>query len=465
MMFTHNKLEILMIKLVLAFTACIFGLSVSATDLGFRYKNGACVNSNNATGLNPGFIGQCGDLRQTTISGFSFDGLDLSGTAFVDATLLGCTFQGTILTGANLTGIDLTGVVLNQAMLNLANFDHAVLVKAQFVGADFSGSKLDKADFTNADLSSAILNGATGTAVKLKYASLKQADLTAAVLMGADFRHAALDQAKLNNTNLEQADLRAAQLTNVNLATADLKGATFSKKTTLPISQDQALQMGMTLGNDAAVYILWDTSATDPDILSLKAYLEKQDIDVTLAPQPAFAFSGTENLSNYTGILHLLGSEGDNTSYHQNLPVVAQTALVNFVKNGGTYIPTEWIGFMVESENYLTQMRDLVLIKRVAYEPAATWSPVSTQSDHPVLQGITNSFVMTGTYSTGNVYVFPTNPAVPLVTDANGYTTVAVRNFGQGKVVHFASAPTDVSGTLQNASLQLLIANAINWGN
>jgi hypothetical protein len=221
----------------------------------------------------------------------------------------------------------------------------------------------------------------------------------------------------------------------------------------------------MTLGNDGAVYILWDSTATDPDILSLKAFLEKQEIDVTLSPQPSSTFSGTEDLSNYSSILHLLGSQGDNISYTKDLPAAAQTALVNFVKNGGTYIPTEWIGYMVESENYLAQMRDLVLIKRVDAGSEGTWTPDSTQSNHPVLQGVTSAFTMNGYYSTGKVYAFATNPAVPLVTDANGNAMVAVRNFGQGKIVHFACAATYQAGTLQIPALQQLIANAINWGN
>jgi hypothetical protein len=187
-----------------------------------------------------------------------------------------------------------------------------------------------------------------------------------------------------------------------------------------------------------------------------------QDIEVTLSKEGSSDFNGTDDLSGYTSILHLLGSEA-NHSYQKDLPAAAQTALVGFVNGGGTYIGSEWLGFMAANEGLLKQMRDLVLINRVSGTAGpSTWTPTM---NHPVLNGITGPVAITGSYTTGGLYQFSTNPATTLMKDANNNVMVAVRSLGQGKVVHLASALTDSAGTLQLAPLQLLIANAAMWGN
>jgi hypothetical protein len=81
------------------------------------------------------------------------------------------------------------------------------------------------------------------------------------------------------------------------------------------------------------------------------------------------------------------------------------------------------------------------------------------------LNGITAPISITGGTSYGDLYPFASNPATMLMTGTGGQATVAVRSLGMGRVVHIASAPTYVAGTLKLAPLQLLIGNAILWDN
>ena len=70
----------------LCFLILIHGLLLSAVtfaeDKGFRYKDGSCVNPQGAEGLNPSFVGECGDLRNASLVD-----QDLSGKSFRGANL------------------------------------------------------------------------------------------------------------------------------------------------------------------------------------------------------------------------------------------------------------------------------------------------------------------------------------------------------------------------------------------
>src|SRR5258708_1907296 len=98
-------------------TACVILFSLLATtlpahagDMGFRFNGTACVDSKGAAGLNPYYLGQCGDLRHLTISGFNFDGVDFSGSQF-DGTNLGTsTLKNAILNSVSLNNTTLSGL-------------------------------------------------------------------------------------------------------------------------------------------------------------------------------------------------------------------------------------------------------------------------------------------------------------------------------------------------------------------
>src|SRR5262245_36174497 len=88
----------------------LLGSSSWAGDLGFRYTNGTCVNSQGDKGLNTNYFGQCSDFRGVTLAKFHLDGVDFSGSQFNSADLQRTTFNQTILNGVSFEGANLSGV-------------------------------------------------------------------------------------------------------------------------------------------------------------------------------------------------------------------------------------------------------------------------------------------------------------------------------------------------------------------
>src|SRR5689334_9670282 len=88
-----------------------------ANDLGFRYRNGRCLNGANAEGLNPSFIGQCSDLRNAVLGRLDFTQVDFSGSKFTNADLQQSKFDGANLTGVDFEAANLSGVSFGASTL------------------------------------------------------------------------------------------------------------------------------------------------------------------------------------------------------------------------------------------------------------------------------------------------------------------------------------------------------------
>jgi uncharacterized protein YjbI with pentapeptide repeats len=150
--------------LILAGVAALsMSTSSRADDEGYRFNlvSGRCENSAGQQGRNPGFVGECGDLRDA----------DLEGADLAHANLRGADLRRAYLFGADLRGTD-----LRDAELYRANLCHAVLAGADLRGAQLRGAYLFKTDLRSADLRGAHLNQA-----------LQGADLQRTSLAGAKF--------------------------------------------------------------------------------------------------------------------------------------------------------------------------------------------------------------------------------------------------------------------------------------
>ncbi len=151
----------------------------------------------------------------------------------------------------HLVPVELAGTNLKEAnfqvinrMVNLerANFQEALLSKA-----DFGDTNLFYAYFERADLREGNLLGANLGSGHLQEADLEQADLRETNLTSADFRNATLREAWFYGANLTQADLRDAVLQGADLRDAlfggtllqgaDLKGADLRDTTHLTQAQ------------------------------------------------------------------------------------------------------------------------------------------------------------------------------------------------------------------------------------
>lgn len=244
----------------MAFVMSFFSLPGYSRDLGFRFKDGKCLNEKSEEGLNPSFFGQCSDLRNVTISGLDLAGIDFSGSIFSGSDLQLTSFRGSTLvsvsfaqtqvmganfldakidhadfTGANIQNAKFGGTAIAHSNFSGVDFTNQIMTYAEFVGctfdrANFSGSQFDEVTFSEASLVNANLDG-----TNLKGASLVGANLAGASLKGADLRNANLNSANLSDTSLSSSNLEGA-----NVAEANFEKAKYSKNTKLPFSREEA---------------------------------------------------------------------------------------------------------------------------------------------------------------------------------------------------------------------------------
>ena len=211
------------------------------------------------------------------------------------------------------------------------------------------------------------------------------------------------------------------------------------------------------------VLIIWDDTTSSGYTSSLRSALRSAGMSVTYSAASEWNYTGSNPSPNgFCAVIHLNGGAN---AWVYDMPVAGQNALVNYVTNGGVYIHTEW-----DAYEYLyarmANMRNLILFDRSSGTIATmTYSVVTSMSSHPVLSGIPSSFVFYGAANMGPLHTFTTNPATLLMTDNYGSAAVAVRSFGNGKIIGFNHAGNYSSANvLANSNIQRLFINAITWG-
>lgn len=295
-----------------ALTALLF-LSPNSygVDLGFRYKNGKCVNDQGQEGLNRGYFGQCADFRHLELENLDLRDLDLSGSSFESSSLRRLKFYNSILTGVNfdqayldepkwrgamvsrtsfrtakimdwnsddavMSDVDFAGQKLArsdfQGECTRCNFEGAELGASVFIGgnysdSNFNGAKLFSARLNDGDFSRAHFDGAVfsqGFAIKAELTGTKmtavsgkgamfdnlsiyRADFSGADFSGAHFRNVIFDKVNFNKANLSGADFGNAQFKECTVDQANFQGAQYTVKSVLPFSEDEAKSRGMVL--------------------------------------------------------------------------------------------------------------------------------------------------------------------------------------------------------------------------
>lgn len=495
----------------------ILGAVPISKDLGFRYKDGVCVNSKGEKGLNPGYIGQCGDLAGVKLANLDLDGTDFSGARFINADLQLSTLNDAVLVGVDFEGARLSGLELNGAKIHNTSFRSAVLknikladadirgsnfskvdfggtalsyvrfescafeeskfidgtldgvefIKSKLLKANFSGANLqdanleeavlDGADFTGANLTRASLRSAKGEGLSFSGAVLREANLQSAVMKGANLKSVRMEKSDLGQANLEKADLRSANLEGVRTDGTKFTQVVFNKRTTLPFARDEAERLGMIFKMTSSVLIIWDQKTAMLDAL-VKA-LTDADMEITLTPEREDKFAGMKGLEEFKAVIHL-----DGVTFDQDMPEAGQKALVAYVQAGGTFLQTEWNSYEI-SGGRLKLMRDLSLYNfEFGGEGERKFKPVEKQAKHPVLEGITAEITVNAGYTSGGIFAFKENPSTVLMQDAGGKPMVATRNFGKGKVVGFAFAGNyGGENCLADSDVHKLFINSINW--
>ncbi len=162
------------------------------------------------------------------------------------------------------------------------------------------------------------------------------------------------------------------------------------------------------------------------------------------------SYHGTPDPNDFNVVI-LLDGEG----FNSGMPTDGQLALKDYVLNGGGFILTEWISFEVNQGRYQS-MLDLILIDRQG--GTSNNDSYSLVGTHPVTDGVSNFSVAHG-YSESIA-----NSGTVVLHGTNTGDAVIVKEYGNGKIVHFASAG-NYNGyqPFQNADMQQLLINAVEW--
>ena len=221
-------------------------------------------------------------------------------------------------------------------------------------------------------------------------------------------------------------------------------------------------------------------STTGPNVLiladmegeattALATSLADAGFHVGVHPAPEYNWFGTNPpLTGYEVVIHLNGA-----TYNTPLASSAQSELSSFVSNGGGFIGSQWNGYE-EVVGQQTGMSDLVLLGLAEPEGDScgdcdvTWTTVSGQEGHPVLEGVASSFLLPADgHDASPKLALQGDPSTEvLMRSPSGGPGVIVRQVGGGKVVNFGFAPNYTLGaprTLNDANVQKLYLNAARW--
>ena len=215
------------------------------------------------------------------------------------------------------------------------------------------------------------------------------------------------------------------------------------------------------------VLILSDVDG--PSTTALANSIVSAGFHVGVVQAPEFNWFGTNpSLDGYDAVIHLNG-------FTYNLPLAAnaQSALRSFVNDGGGFVGAQWNGYE-ELAGQQTGMPELVLLGMGEAESDncgmcnVTYSAVSGQESHPVLEGLPSSFTFYADGHDASPKAGSDASTVVLMRSPSGGPAVLVREFGTGKVVNFSFAPNYADfpadrRTLEDAQVQQLYINAVRW--
>ncbi len=229
-----------------------------------------------------------------------------------------------------------------------------------------------------------------------------------------------------------------------------------------------ALAIGLMFLNpspaDAARVLLMVDAAGD-EATTLHTALTSAGHNVTQV-DPEYSYSLTPALSNFDVVVHMNGATHD-----EAMSVPVQEALVQFVRGGGGFVGSQWLGFEEKAAKTQVKMSDLVLMGYGAPPivgcQGCNLTVVPGQEGHPMLKGIPSSSVVNGGFWDGTKKNFAVNPPTVLMK-INTHDALLVRQVDQGRVVNFTAGVNfdiDSYGLVlpNNPRITQLYVNAVSW--
>ena len=477
----------------------VFSQTLLAKDLGYRYQDGKCINAKGEQGYNPQYFGQCGNLSGVVLGNFDLRGVDFSGSLLEnvifsgsqldEVNFTGCNLQGANLSGVSANGVDFTranlkGVRLKNAKLGnsyfqYTNFESVNLEKvifdySEFHSVNLKNTTLSEASFNKSTIVASDFSGANGEAVDFSKTKISNTNfskshmnssqfsnsiLTEVTFVKAELKQVSFNNSTLNKVDYSEADLRSSSFDKTkNWETSKFFKALFNKQALLPFDIEEAQNKYGMLFQNLSVFVIWSEEGNTLD--HFKSLLDRNSVNYEISKGNEDTFTG-ESIADHTSVIYLASRVGNCSNVGQDLPEKGQKALVDFVKNGGQFIYTEWVACST-SYNELQFMRDLVIIDRNSESGGSiTLTPAPEQKNHPIWKDLPDRFEIEAHFNVGQTMMFAEQPAQALVKDENGYDQVSVRNFGTGQIVGFGIACNERHRCMENKNVQKLFMNAL----
>jgi PKD repeat protein len=166
-----------------------------------------------------------------------------------------------------------------------------------------------------------------------------------------------------------------------------------------------------------------------------------------------YQYDGTNPPLINIGVVVLL----DGNSYDKDMPANGQTALRNFVLNGGGLVLTEWFAYERDNGRY-SYMSDLQILAR---SNGTMGSEIYTVvASHPVVEGLPFSF---GIPVNGHNIGHAINDGVVVATGSSSGDAVVIKEVGPGRVVQMSTATGYDGQNPWNTEMQQLLVNTVQW--
>ena len=219
------------------------------------------------------------------------------------------------------------------------------------------------------------------------------------------------------------------------------------------------------------VLILKDQSTISAGVQALKNHLVLNGMTVDYSDSIEYSFAGgtftvnggtSKTLADYDVIVHM-----DGASFSTAMNTSGQTAIMNFVRNGGGYIGGEWLSYEKSSH---TIMNDVILLWRETGVTQNIQYNKVTGLSHPITDNLPNTFTTASAYgrSPGSVSSdFSQSVTVLMTSPYGGFAkpSVAIRELEKGRVVFYDHTVGNYGGTpyLNDNNMLELYLSSIRW--
>src|SRR6056300_447947 len=205
------------------------------------------------------------------------------------------------------------------------------------------------------------------------------------------------------------------------------------------------------------VLIIWDNSPSDSNTVSLKEYLEAEGHTVTLSTTSETAYNGSNPSPNsFDDIIHLNGE-----TYNTDMSSAGQSAILDWVNEGGTFINMEWNAYEVLNGR-MQILKDLVGTVRTSGNTGTqTITVISGQENHKLATGLPTSFTVNaganiGTLKSGHTEIFK-------LSNGNTSPALTYKAVNLGHTITLGISRYNGTNPLQNSNIQKMILNSVNY--